>query len=94
MNSGVYVVMRCAVLFVDVISIAMLVRAVLSWLFVDGQSKLGAFLYVVTEPIILPIRALCNRFGWFQGLPLDIPFFITAVLLMIVSVVLETAIGF
>lgn len=93
MNSGVYVVMRCAVLFVDVISIAMLVRAVLSWLFVDGQSKLGAFLYVVTEPIILPIRALCERFGWFRGTPLDMPFFITAILLTVLSLSLETAIG-
>lgn len=94
MSSGAYIVARCAVLFISIITVAMTARAIMSWFFFDKQTKLGTFLYVVTEPIILPIRALCNRFGWFQGLPLDIPFFITAVLLMIVSTFLETAIGF
>lgn len=93
MSSGAYIVARCAVLFISIITVAMTARVIMSWLFFDKQTKLGTFLYVVTEPIILPIRALCNRFGWFQGLPLDIPFFITAVLLMIVSTFLETAIG-
>ena len=93
MSSGAYIVARCAVLFISIITVAMTARVIMSWLFFDQQTKLGTFLYVVTEPIILPIRALCNRFGWFQGLPLDIPFFITAVLLMIVSTFLETAIG-
>ena len=93
MSVGLYVVVRCAVLFIDVISIAMFVRAILSWIFVDGQTKIGSFLYVVTEPVIAPIRALCERLGWFQGVPLDMPFFITAVLLMALNLFLETSIG-
>lgn len=94
MSSGLYVVLRCAVLFIDVISIAMFIRAILSWIFVEGQTKIGSFLYVVTEPIIMPVRALCERFGWFRGLPMDMPFFITALLLLLLRLFLEAGIGF
>ena len=48
-------------------------------------------MYVVTEPIIMPIRALCNRFGWFQGMPLDMPFFLTMILLTFGSMFLQAA---
>ena len=74
----------------DVISLAMLGRAVLSWFPTEEPTKLGAFLYVVTEPFIMPIRNLCGRFGWFQGVPLDMPFLITSLLMMLVSSFLHT----
>jgi YggT family protein len=87
--TGLYVIVQCLLLFLDVISVAMLARAILSWVTMGEQSKLGAFLYVVTEPLIMPVRNLCNRFGWFQGLPLDMPFLITMVLMTLVSVFLQ-----
>lgn len=89
---GLYVIMQCLILFIDVVSIAMLARAILSWFTMGEQTKIGAFLYVVTEPVILPIRALCNRFGWFQGLPLDMPFLITVMLLSLTGLFLQNAI--
>ena len=88
---GLYVLMQCLILFIDVLSIAMLARAIISWIFMGQQTRLGAFLYVVTEPIILPIRALCRRFGWFQGLPMDMPFLITVVLLSMAGIFLQSA---
>lgn len=91
MNGGLYVLLRCVLMFIDVVSIAMLGRAVLSWFTMGEQTKIGAFLYVVTEPIIMPIRNLCNRFGWFQGLPLDMPFLITVVLLSFTGIFLEAS---
>jgi hypothetical protein len=39
----------------------------------------------------MPIRNLCGRFGWFQGTPLDMPFLITSLLMMMVSSILHTA---
>ena len=93
MSGGLYVVVRCAVLFVDINSLAMTLRVIMSWLFMDRQTGFGAFLYVVTEPIIMPIRALCERFGWFRGTPLDMPFFITAILLLLLRLFLETGLG-
>ena len=91
MNGGLYVIALCVVIFLYVVDIAMLGRAVLSWFPTDGPTRIGAFLYVVTEPVILPIRHLCARFGWFQGTPLDMPFLITSLLMMMASSFLHTA---
>ncbi len=93
MNSGMYVVVRCALLFLDIITLGMTVRMILSWIMIDNDSKLGRFLYVMTEPVILPVRALCEKFGWFRGMPVDMPFFISAVLLMLLRIFLEGAMG-
>lgn len=91
MSGGLYVIMLCVVIFIYVVDIAMLGRAVLSWFTMGEQTRIGAFLYVVTEPLILPVRNLCARFGWFQGLPMDMPFLITSMLMMLVTVFLRGA---
>ena len=89
MNVGVYLVIRTLLLFFDILGIAMLGRMLVS-LFTMGQpSKILNFLYIITEPIILPVRALCARLGWFQGTPIDMSFFITSVLLIVVSLLLQ-----
>ena len=91
MNGAMYVILTGVVIFLYVADIALLGRAVLSWFPEGGQSRIGAFLYVVTEPFIMPIRGLCNRLGLFQGIPLDMPFLITSLLMMMVSSILHTA---
>ncbi len=90
MNAGLYVVIKCAILFIDVIAIAMTLRAVMSWIFMGEENRFMNFLYVVTEPIILPVRLLCRKLGLFQGLPFDMSFFLTVVLLMVIQLLLET----
>ena len=90
MTSGVYILVKFVIIFLDVILFAMLIRAVLSWFTMgDGQSPLGHFLFVVTEPFILPVRMLCAKFGWFQGLPMDMSFLITTLLLSLSNVLLS-----
>ncbi len=89
--AALYVIVQCVLIFIDILSLAMFVRAILSWFTMGEQTRIGAFLYVVTEPIILPIRALCARFGWFQGMPLDMPFFITMVILSFAGIFLQGA---
>ncbi len=89
MNTGVYILIRFVTIFLDVILFAMLIRAVLSWFSQgNGVSPLAAFLFVITEPFILPVRAVCMRFGWFQGSPLDLSFLITTMILSITNVLL------
>ena len=48
------------------------------------------FLYAVTEPIILPIRALCSKIKALDESPLDVPFFITMLLLTLLNGLLPT----
>ena len=91
MATGLHLIITFIVIFLDVVSLAMLGRAILSWFPSDGPTRIGSFLYVVTEPFIIPIRALCGRFGWFRGVPLDMPFLITSLLMMMVSSFLHTA---
>lgn len=88
--AGVYILIKFVVIFLDVILMAMLVRAVMSW-FVNGEngSPILNFLYVITEPLIVPVRLICQRFGWFQGTPIDMSFLITTMILSLISLLLS-----
>ena len=89
MSEGMYILVQFVNIFLDVIMLAMLARAILSWFaFSEIANKIGALLYILTEPLILPVRALFNRFGWFAGVPLDIPFLVTVLLLSLLSAML------
>ena len=60
----------------------------MSW-FPTESNKFENFLYVITEPLIIPIRKLFEKFNWFQGLPIDISFFVTYLLLSIITLILS-----
>ena len=68
-----------------VLDIALLMRALFSWFDPERSSRLSVFLYLVTEPIILPLRRLFERLNWFQGTPLDMPFLFTMILIMVIQ---------
>ena len=61
-------------------------RAIMSW-FSQG-SKIQEFLYLITEPVIMPFRALFNRLQILRGFPLDIPFFAAFLMLEVIQVLL------
>ena len=88
MNEISYVVIRLAVTLIGVLQLARCVRAILSWIPGADENKLGDFLYAITEPFILPVRAILDRIPLFQGFPLDMSFFFTFILLSILSTLL------
>ena len=88
MYEFVYVVQSIILLFIEVLSGAMLVRAILSWFPLDEGSKLVAFFYYITEPIIMPMRMLFERFGWGRTSPIDLPFLITVVELSLLYMII------
>lgn len=75
--------------FLGALELGMLGRMLCSLFDPMGEGRLSSFLFVITEPIILPVRALCAKMGWFENLPIDVPFTITWFLLMIVQVLVE-----
>lgn len=79
MNTVIYVLKSLVLVFLDVMQLAMLARAILSW-FDRGESRISAFLFFITEPFILPVRRLCERMHWFEYSMLDVPFFMTMLL--------------
>lgn len=77
----VYMIARLVSALLSLLELAMFLRAVLSWIPALSDSAFGDFLYSVTEPIISPIRALADRFGWFRNSPIDFSFLIAYLLL-------------
>ena len=89
MEIVVGIVQNVLIVLVDVLFLAMLIRALLSWMPLDEDSKIALFFYSITEPLIIPVRVLCDRFHWFEGSPLDVPYLITSMLLAVLSTLLS-----
>ena len=75
------------VLLLSGLQLAMLIRAVLSWFPIE-PNKFIDFIHAITEPLIVPIRALFDRMGWFRGLPIDISFMVVYLLITVLLLVL------
>ncbi len=88
MHQVLYVVTVTVRYLIGAIQLMMMARAIISWFPVDEDNPIVAFLYAVTEPVIMPVRSLIERFGWFEGLPIDMSFFITFILLSIIELFL------
>lgn len=89
MPIAVQLIRNAVAAFLGVLELAMLARVLFSLFDPTGEGKISSFLYVITEPIILPVRALCAKMGWFENIPIDVPFTITWFLLIIVQVFVE-----
>ena len=84
MQLTLYVLAQTVGLLLEVLSIAMFLRAVLSWFAPEGNFLLG-LLTVITEPIVVPVRMLLLRFRLFQEMPIDISFLVAFILLSVVQ---------
>ena len=88
LTSILYILATTLRILLYALELLMLARALVSWLPLDEDSPVENFLYTVTEPVIAPVRALCERFGWFEGLPVDMSFFITFILISVLAALL------
>ena len=84
MSVVIFVIKNVAILLLGAVELAMLARAILSW-FPIFENKFVDFLYAITEPFIYPVRQLFVKLNWFQGLPIDISFLVTFMLISLVS---------
>ena len=88
MDLFLFVMKYTVTTIIDMLLIAMFARAITSWFDPMREGKLSMFLLVLTEPVIFPVRALCEAMHWFENIPLDIPFLITALLLSFLQTLL------
>ena len=77
-----YVLVSTASLLIDGIILLMFIRAIFSWFPTESPGKLQLVIHHMTEPVIAPVRKFLWRMGWFQGLPIDMSFMVTYLLLM------------
>ncbi|MBO7310178.1 MAG: YggT family protein [Clostridia bacterium] len=87
MSLFVIIIKNFVIVFLTAVQFAMLARAILSW-FPMNSNKLMDFLYAVTEPFIYPVRMLFDKMNWFSGMPIDISFLVSYLLITIVLIIL------
>ena len=68
--------------------LALFLRAIFSWFDPTGEGWFSGLLYMITEPMIHPIRVLFEKMNWFQGTPLDVPFLALVLLIVILPTLL------
>ena len=76
-----YVLVSTLSLLIEVLFVLMFIRAIFSWFPTESPGKLQLIIYHMTEPVIAPVRKFLWRMGWFQGLPIDMSFMVTYLLL-------------
>lgn len=89
MSEILYVLAKFVDGLITVMVFAIFVRAILSWFPIDEDGPVVSFVYLITDPVIVPIRALLERFSLFQDTPIDFSSFFAMIFLMI----LQTIIG-
>ncbi len=90
LDTVIYVLCTGLRLFVYFLQTAMFLRALLSWFPASEDSVLSRLLYMVTEPAILPMRALLQKLGSGEDGPLDMSFMLTMLVLIILPYFLPT----
>ena len=76
---------RVISILLDAISLAMIIRMLLPLFKNPEESRLYLFVAYVTEPFIVPVRFLLDKFNILQNSPIDWSFTITYFLLFIVG---------
>lgn len=91
MNLLIYLLVSAVRFFLTIEMLLFMVRAIFSWIFMnDEESKAMNFLYRVTEPLIIPARVLLGKINGMNEIPIDIPFFVTMILLSVAQMLLPT----
>ena len=80
------VAMVCIAL-IDIITLAMLVRAIMSW-FLDESNAIHGFFVAITEPFITPVRMLLNKLKIGRGMPIDLSFLVTFLIFSVIEAIL------
>ena len=83
MAIALIIIKNIVVVFLTAVQLAMLARAILSWFPMNGN-RFADFLFAITEPFIYPVRMLFDKLNWFTGLPIDISFLVTYILISLV----------
>ncbi len=88
MTTVFYVFAMAVHIFIYFEYMAMFLRAIFSWFPNAEDSKIYHLSILVTEPIISPVRKVMERFNIGQGMPVDLSFFVTMLLLLVLRLIL------
>ena len=83
---------RVVAVALDVVSLAMLLRVILTLFVSMHETRLMTFLLCITEPFIAPVRFLLNKFNLLQGTPIDWSFTVTYLIIAVLRTALPSII--
>ena len=72
-----YIIFKLIYLLLAAERVIMAVRVVIDLLPLDDDNPLVRFVYLVTEPLIAPVRSLLNLWFDVETMPVDVAFFVT-----------------
>lgn len=75
-----------------IVNYALLISAILSWVAPDAEGWLVNLIYAITEPFLLPVRKLLAKKNLNSAGPLDLSFFLTVMLILIIRACLSALI--
>ena len=90
MPEPLYVLVNFVLIFINIIIFGMFIRSILFIFGADENGRFMRFLYVLTEPMIMPIRKLFRKLNWFQNTPFDMAHLFTYLVLYVLEFVLES----
>ena len=68
-----------------VFDLLLLVRAVCSWVPSFRESVVYRYAYIITEPVLRPIRDLLYRAEWARRCPIDLSFLVVILIVNLLS---------
>ena len=84
MGAGLYIIASVIKITFYVVYFASFLRVFLPFLCDTGTNKIYLFVCLITEPFVIPVRVILQKFNILQGSPIDWAFIITFMLLGIV----------
>ena len=74
---------------IDILSLLMLIRSLLSWIMPYPEGRWVGMLYNFTDVLVTPVRRLLSRFEFVRRCPIDLSFLATFMLLSLLRTVLQ-----
>lgn len=75
---------RFVLTIVEALQWLLLIRAILSWFPQVSESKIGQLIYMITEPLLIPVRRLLEKIPILSTLPVDFSVLFTWMLLQLI----------
>ena len=83
-----YILAKCVRILLDIISLAMIMRMLLPLFTEAEESPLYMMSLAITEPLVMPMRLILDKFGVGQNTPIDMGFMATYLSLFIIDMFL------
>ena len=83
-----YIFAKTVSVIIELVSIAMMVRAIMPFFFDVEESRVYALVYCISEPFVAPVRYVMVKMNWAQDSPIDWAFFMTYLILWLLQMFL------